>query len=201
MLKAPRKDTGLFVTSLVLALVIQGGLVIPGLGCAMRHTQKAITNAIDPITPPIFKAGHFTYDVTSPWGPTTEILTTVTVSDDGFSIDQGPLAGKWSVRKDQIYHASPNEPDEVAFDLRPGTLFESAFDECSGTYMVFINANVQTAAGEFEDCIDIRLFKTSCSDAGLVSVAFAPDVGLVKVVEASVAGPIHYSLKAYTTTK
>jgi len=57
------------------------------------------------------------------------------------------------------------------------------------------NETVEVPAGRFTNCIKIR-FSNRCADAGVVFQWFAPDVGLVKQEELSIAGTIVSELQS-----
>jgi hypothetical protein len=56
---------------------------------------------------------------------------------------------------------------------------------------------VETPAGTFENCIRIEYFDGGCADAGVGVEWFAPEVGLVKWEQQSIAGPVVLVLAEY----
>ena len=50
-------------------------------------------------------------------------------------------------------------------------------------------ARVEVPAGNFDDALVIRYGATNCADAGIREEVFAPDIGLIRRTETTIAGP------------
>ncbi len=56
------------------------------------------------------------------------------------------------------------------------------------------NRSHVSPVGTFNDCLIIELTQGNCVDAGITSVVFAPNVGILEYTEQSIVGPRTYSL-------
>lgn len=81
------------------------------------------------------------------------------------------------------------------FARNVGTRFPLALGGCNNSATLAAkNLNLSVPAGSFQRVTRLD-FGRSCADAGLLSAWFAPEVGLVKWSETSIAGPREFSLQ------
>ena len=106
-----------------------------------------------------------------------------------------------------VWTSKNNEKVRFVFDGRNQLLadFHASIGEnwlvdigvCNRNINVTLAARDETVkvpAGTFEDCIQLVL-ETSGADCGVISIWFAPNVGIVKWLSQSIVGPIAYELK------
>ena len=77
-----------------------------------------------------------------------------------------------------------------------GQRFEANVDEChrSATVQSRTATLSLAAAGEFSNVLRLNYSDTLCADAGVETDFFLPDIGLVKRIETSIAGPVTFEL-------
>jgi hypothetical protein len=76
-----------------------------------------------------------------------------------------------------------------------GEIVYSRADECSNASEVIAkDAKVTVPAGTFEKSVELAYREMQCADRGVVTDFFAPNIGLVKRVETTFAGPVTYEL-------
>jgi hypothetical protein len=77
-----------------------------------------------------------------------------------------------------------------------GVRFDANVDDCSRSATVTArDAKLSlAAAGDFSNIATVKYSDTTCADAGIDTDYFLPDVGLVKRVEITFAGPLTYEL-------
>ena len=83
----------------------------------------------------------------------------------------------------------------LSLQAAEGEIVFSRADECSNASEVITrDAKVTVPAGAFEKSVEIAYREMQCADRGVVSDFFAPNIGLVKRVETTFAGPVTYEL-------
>ncbi len=78
----------------------------------------------------------------------------------------------------------------VDFNDSVGTSYNVSVDDCvSQATITSKNVSVSSVAGQFSDAVELS-FSGHCADVGLSTAIFAPEIGLVKYAEQSIAGPV-----------
>lgn len=77
-----------------------------------------------------------------------------------------------------------------------GQRFDSNVDSChrSATVVSRTEKLSLAAAGEFTNALQLRYMDSICADAGVEQDFYLPDIGLVRRVQTSIAGPITFDL-------
>jgi hypothetical protein len=82
----------------------------------------------------------------------------------------------------------------VDLDGVPGMSFDSPLGVCQNSAIIDDRElTITTPAGRFEGVVRVD-FSGNCADAGLGSVWFAPQVGVVRYTEQSIVGPVTFEL-------
>jgi hypothetical protein len=114
----------------------------------------------------------------------------------------GPLWVWTSTESECIYVWSDVvDSCQMITDLSKGQGYTSRIDldPCNRgqTVLAGREETVLTPAGKFEDSIRLD-FQTNCADAGVTSMWFAPDVGVIKWSSLNIAGPVDHVLLSGT---
>jgi hypothetical protein len=93
--------------------------------------------------------------------------------------------------------AAGAESPWVPLGLPVGESFSSSLDPCSPQGQIVSRTDtIGVPLGAFTDEIQVR-FQNSCSDAGITTQYYAPNVGLIRQDQSSFAGPVFYRLIYY----
>jgi hypothetical protein len=85
----------------------------------------------------------------------------------------------------------------VSLGLPVDGTFSSSLDPCSPQgQIVSRTAEVAVPLGSFTDEIQVK-FQNTCADAGVTTQYYAPNVGLIRQDQSSLAGPVVYRLVYY----
>ncbi len=129
---------------------------------------------------------------------TVEIIDTYGSNWKKFSSYLGK-ANQWiwiSENSEQIGWFTPDGQSELLVDFSDsvGTSYNISLDECiTQTTIASKNVSVSTVAGQFSNAVELS-FSGNCADVGLTSAVFAPEIGLIKYAEQSIAGPVWVQL-------
>jgi len=84
----------------------------------------------------------------------------------------------------------------LALQLAAGERFDTSIHECNKTGMIASREAKLSipGVGDFSNAVEVEYQITNCADFGFTNDFFIPDVGPVKHVETSFAGPVTYEL-------
>jgi hypothetical protein len=84
----------------------------------------------------------------------------------------------------------------LALQSPVGAKFDASVDECSRSASVTTRETKLSlpAAGDFDNAATVKYSESICADAGIDTEYYLPEVGLVRRVETSLAGPVTYEL-------
>ena len=83
----------------------------------------------------------------------------------------------------------------LAFRAAVGEDFESRVHPCVGSGSIVDRAAKEALAlGAFDNLLQVRYGNFTCADAGITADLFAPNIGLARRVETTIAGPRAYEL-------
>ena len=131
---------------------------------------------------------------------TLEVARTETFDGHVYSLVKGFRSGDAWLRvteNDDLVEWDPTQKAEktwVKFRAAERQPYETAMDTCTASASVASRAaNLDGPLGKFDWALAID-YKPKCADAGLEQEYYLPDVGLVRRVEQSIAGPVTWDL-------
>jgi hypothetical protein len=135
--------------------------------------------------------------------PTTRVVGTERIGDrEYFAVSY--FGRDVLLRKDAptgnvlVYdRAAGAESTWVPLSLPVNATFSSSLDPCSPQGQIVSRTDtIGVPLGAFTDEIQVR-FQNSCRDAGVTTQYYAPNVGLIRQDQSSLAGPVMYRLIYY----
>lgn len=125
-----------------------------------------------------------------------DVLVTEFVNQQFYSVVRGFEEGQVLLRTDEnntLYRYDPvGKKEEVwaVFSTPEGKTYRTAITECNQTAKVESrNAVVKVPVGEFDWALRISYPVGNCADAGLISDAYLPYIGLIERTSNTIAGP------------